>query len=135
MTESRNQRKKPYNPSLHPQKIVVVDDDAIIRDMMADILESEGYTPLLVRNGREALRLLQGPESYLVFLDLMMPTFSGKEVCAALDRQPDVRQRHILILMSALDSIEETARLDVDMLMPKPFVIEDVEEALQTYMP
>lgn len=134
MTESRNQRRKPQNPSAHPQKIVVVDDDAIIRDMMADILESEGYTPVLARNGQEALRLLQGPESYLVFLDLMMPTFSGKEVCAALANQPNVRQRHILILMSALDNIEETAHLDVDMLMPKPFVIEDVEEALATYM-
>lgn len=132
--QSRNQRRKTPDPSIKPQKIVVVDDDPIIRDMMADLLESEGYTPVLARNGQEALRLLQGPESYLVFLDLMMPTVSGKDVCVSLAIQPHVRQRHILVLMSAMDNLEEIASLDVDMIMPKPFVIEDLEEALQVYM-
>ncbi len=134
MTESHNQRRKTPDSPVRPQKIVVVDDDPIIRDMMADILESEGYATSLARNGQEALRLLQEPGNYLVFLDLMMPTFSGKDVCAALSTQPQVRQRHILILMSAMDSREETDQLDVDMVMAKPFVIEDVEEVLEMYM-
>src|SRR5258707_4150623 len=112
MAQSHNQRRKTPNPSIKPRRILVVDDDPIIRDMMADLLESEGHTPVFARNGQEALRLLQGPESYLVFLDLMMPTFSGKEVCAVLATQPHVRQRNILILMSAMDSIPETAILD-----------------------
>ena len=134
MTQSHNQQRKTPDPSIRPRKIVVVDDDPIIRDMMGDLLESEGHTAVLVRNGQEALKLLQGPESYLVFLDLMMPTFSGKDVCAALASQPHVRQRHILILMSAMDNSAETASLDVDMIMPKPFVIEDVEAVLDAYM-
>ena len=113
---------------------MVVDDDPVIRDMMVDILECEGYTPDLARNGREALRILQGPESYLVFLDLLMPNFSGKEVCASLAAQPQVRQRHIMVLMSAMDMLEEISHLDIDMLMPKPFVVDDVEHVLQTYM-
>ena len=122
------------NQNNKARKVLVVDDDPIIRDMMVDLLESEGYTTTLARNGQEALHLLQGPESYLVFLDLMMPTFSGKDVCVALAAQPQVRQRHILVLMSAMDNFDETAFLDVDMLMPKPFVIEDLEEALEAYM-
>jgi CheY-like chemotaxis protein len=112
---------------------LVVDDDAIIRDMMVDILECEGYTPDLARNGQEALRLMQGSQSYLVFLDLMMPAFSGKEVCLYLDAHPALRQRHIIVLMSAMDSIDETASLDVDMVMPKPFVVSDVEEVLTRF--
>lgn len=134
MTQSRNQRRKTPDPSLKPQKILVVDDDPIIRDMMADLLESEGHACVSVRNGQEALRLLRGPTSYLVFLDLMMPAFSGKDVCAALAEQPQTRRRHILVLMSAMDNLAETASLDIDMVMPKPFVIEDLEEALETYM-
>jgi CheY-like chemotaxis protein len=121
-------------PLIRPQKVLVVDDDPIIRDMMGDILECEGYTPELARNGQEALLLLQGPQRYLVFLDLLMPVFSGKEVCASLAAHPQLRQRHVIVLMSALDSIEETATLDVDMVMPKPFLVKDVEEALETYM-
>ena len=102
--------------------------------MMVDMLECENYAPELARNGREALSLLQGPESYLVFLDLMMPMFSGKEVCEVLAANPQARSRHIIVLMSAMDNIEETYHLDVDMVMPKPFVVEDVEEALDVYM-
>lgn len=101
---------------------------------MTDILECEGYTPDLARDGQEALRLLQGPYNYLVFLDLLMPVFSGKDVCASLAAHPQIRQRHIIVLMSALDSAAETANLDIDMLMPKPFLVKDVEEALETYM-
>jgi two-component system, OmpR family, alkaline phosphatase synthesis response regulator PhoP len=113
---------------------LVVDDDPVIRDMMVDILECEGYATALARNGQEALRVLQAPESYLVFLDFLMPGFSGKEVCASLLAQPQTRQRHIIVLMSAMDMIDEAAGLDVDMVMPKPFVVDDVEEVLHTYM-
>lgn len=113
---------------------MVVDDDPVIRDMMVDILECEGYAPDLARNGQEALRALQTSESYLVFLDLLMPGFSGKEVCASLLAHPQTRQCHIIVLMSAMDMMDEAASLDVDMVMPKPFVVDDVEEVLHTYM-
>jgi CheY-like chemotaxis protein len=129
------QIQKIQPPLLQPQKVLVVDDDPVIRDMMLDILECEGYTPELARDGQEALRALQGPASYLVFLDLLMPHFSGKDVCASLAAQPQMRQRHIIVLMSAMDMIDETAGLDVDMVMPKPFVVENVEKVLKTYMP
>jgi len=135
MTQSRNQKRGTQNPPVQPQKVLVVDDDAVIRDMMVDILESEGYTPDLARNGQEALRLLRGPTSYLVFLDLMMPVFSGKDVCLELEAHPQVRRRHIIVVMSAMDYIDETYNLDIDMIMPKPFVVGDVEVALETYMP
>lgn len=125
-------RKNPRPIRL--QKVLVVDDDPVIRDMMMDILECEGYTPELARDGREALRILNGPDNYLVFLDLLMPTFNGKELCLALTAQPQVRRRHVIVLMSALDTLEETLNLDVDMVMSKPFVVENVEEALEAYM-
>ena len=54
--------------SSRPPSILVVDDDAIIRDMMVDILE--GYPIATARNGREALDKLSDGNSYLVFLDL-----------------------------------------------------------------
>jgi CheY-like chemotaxis protein len=129
-----NRIRKMKNPLIQPQKVLVVDDDPVIRDMMADILASEGYTSESARNGQEALSILQSPTSYLVFLDLMMPAFGGKEVCASLATQPQVRARHILVLMSAMDNMQETSSLDVDMIMPKPFVVDDVGEVLEMYM-
>lgn len=134
MNQSRNQKRKMKKPVIQPHKILVVDDDPIIRDMMVDILESEGYTPDLARNGHEALAALQIPESHLIFLDLMMPDFSGRDVCNTLAAHPLLRQRHVIVLMSAMDRIEETHNLDVDMVMPKPFLVDDVSEILDTYM-
>jgi CheY-like chemotaxis protein len=117
-----------------PTKVLVVDDDPVIRDMMVDILEFEGYPIRVARNGNEALEQMRGEESYLVFLDLLMPIVSGKDVCDILDKDPPLRSRHIIILMSALDRLEEASALNIDGVMPKPFLVDDVVNAIQPYM-
>jgi CheY-like chemotaxis protein len=122
------------NQNNQTRKILVVDDDPVIRDMMADILEFEGYTISIARNGFEALQLLRSDENYLIFLDIMMPTMSGKEVCTVLEADTHLRKRHIIILMSAMDNLEEAASLQVDAILQKPFVVEDVIDILEPYM-
>ncbi len=120
------------NASLH--KVLVVDDDPIIREMMSDILESEGYAVTTARNGFEALELLHGDEPYLVFLDVMMPNVDGREVCERLDADPHTRRRHAIILMSALDRLSEVTSCKVEGIIPKPFVVEDVLDVVERYM-
>jgi len=115
-----------FHSTPHPRNILVVDDDPVIRDMMVDILELEGYTVRLARNGLDALDILRGDEPYLVFLDLMMPVLNGKELCQILDVEPELRARHIIVLMSAMDKMDEALTLNVDALMPKPFSVDDV---------
>ena len=116
------------------RKILVVDDDPVIRDMMADILEFEGYSISIARNGAEALQLLRSGEEYLVFLDIMMPVMSGRELCALIEADPHLRERHRIILMSAIDNLEEAATLEVDAILQKPFVVDDVIDILEPYM-
>lgn len=134
MSQNWSQRRRAEKPAARLQNILIVDDDPVIRDMMVDILESEGYAPSLARNGQEALQILHTQDNYLVFLDLMMPGYSGRDVCMALVSQPELRQRHVLVLMSAMDKIGETHDLDVDMVMAKPFVVDDVSAVLELYM-
>jgi CheY-like chemotaxis protein len=122
------------NQNNQTRKILVVDDDPVIRDMMADILEFEGYTISVARNGSEALHLLRSDENYLVFLDIMMPAMSGKELCAIIEADPHLRERHSIILMSAMDNLEEAASFRVDAILQKPFVVEDVIDILEPYM-
>jgi CheY-like chemotaxis protein len=116
------------------RKVLVVDDDPIIRDMMVDMLEYEGYSLRVARNGLEALKALRGEEDYLVFLDVMMPMMSGKEVCEQLEAEPATRQRHKIFLMSALDKLDEVTSCKVDGIITKPFVVDDVLLALQGYL-
>jgi CheY-like chemotaxis protein len=122
------------NQNNKARKVLVVDDDPIIRDMMADILDFEGYTISVARNGHEALQILRSEEDFLVFLDIMMPGMSGKELCDVLEVDPHLRERHIIVLMSAVDNLEEAALLKVDAILQKPFVVEDVITMLEPYM-
>lgn len=114
--------------------ILVVDDDPIIRDMMIDILSLEGYPIEVARNGLEALEKLHGAENYLVFLDLMMPGVDGYAVCTHLNEEPHIRNRHIIILMSAIDNLAIAKSLLVNGVMPKPFSVEDVLKVVEPYM-
>jgi CheY-like chemotaxis protein len=116
------------------RKILVVDDDPVIRDMMADILDFEGHSIVVARNGNEALQLLRSDQDFLVFLDIMMPGMNGKELCAVLESDPHLRKRHIIILMSAMDNLEEASSLKVEAILRKPFVVDDVIDILEPYL-
>ncbi|GHO44119.1 response regulator [Ktedonospora formicarum] len=117
-----------------PQEILVVDDDPIIRDMMVDILSFENFPISIARNGREALEKMREGRGYLVFMDMLMPVMDGREVCRELLLEPDVRSRHVIVLMSALDNLVEVAPLNVDATMPKPFSVDDVLHVIEPYM-
>ena len=118
-----------------PRTVLVVDDDAVIRTMMAEIMDFEGYPTRLARNGMEALEFLRGEDSYVVFLDVMMPGMDGIQLCQILEGEPQVRNRHIIILMSALDTLTDIpAALDINATMPKPFTVDDVFNIIGPYM-
>ncbi len=121
------------NSKQAPEKILVVDDDPVIRDMMQDMLEMEGYDMRLARNGKEALEVLQGQEKYLVFLDLMMPIMDGSMLCQVL-RERGERQRHTIVIMSAKDNLPEVEDLHPDATMPKPFIVDDVLAYIEQYI-
>ena len=115
-----------------PANILVVDDDAVIRDMMVDILEGHAITT--ARNGREALDKLSSGKQYLVFLDLMMPIMTGEELCQRLNAEPQLRVLHKIVLMSAADQLDHAKALGVDAMMRKPFEFEDVMAMVEQYM-
>lgn len=117
-----------------PTKVLVVDDDPVMRDMMVDMLDFEGYPVHVVRNGNDALNILRGEGNFLVFLDLMMPGLSGKDVCTILDAEPQVRNRHVIVLMTAMDKLDEAQTLRIDKLIFKPFVVEDVMNVIEKFM-
>ena len=117
-----------------PRSILVVDDDPVIRDMMVDILSFEEYPVAVARNGREALEKLRGKESYLVFLDLMMPVMDGREFCQHFSADPSLRSRHKIVIMSAMDKMSEAASLPTHGTLPKPFSVDDVIRIMQPLM-
>src|SRR5438552_202636 len=80
--------------------VLVVEDDADIRESLGTILEEEGYGVVTTRNGREALSYLRSgrPRPSLILLDLLMPVMSGAEFRAEQERDPALADIPVVVL-------------------------------------
>ncbi|MCK4532079.1 MAG: response regulator, partial [Candidatus Aenigmarchaeota archaeon] len=63
------------------KKIMVVDDEESLIELVTAVLEQEGYEIITAMNGEEALERLKTEKPDLILLDMMMPGMSGREVC------------------------------------------------------
>lgn len=85
-------------------KILIVDDEPALVDVLEEHLQSEGYDTVHAYSGEESLALLAKFVPDLVILDLMLPGMDGYEVCRLM--QADVRLNHIpVIMLTARDAI------------------------------
>lgn len=83
--------------------VLVVDDDEAIRETVRTILEEAGYTVYEAPDGEPALqRLRKHPQGMVVLLDLNMPGMDGFAVLHALADDPDLAQRHAIIVFTSL---------------------------------
>ena len=73
------------------KKIIVADDEELIRRLVSDFLSAEGYEPLQADDGDVALKLFEeNPDTALMILDIMMPNVDGWEVCRRVRESSDV---------------------------------------------
>ena len=106
-------------------KILIVEDDNYINNMIKDALEIAGYDCIQAFSGTEGLLLMkESPE--LVILDLMLPGKNGEEVIRQIKSESDTP----VIVVSAKDSVDskiELLRLGADDYLTKPFDIKELE--------
>ncbi len=121
---SRSSSGTPFPQPAQGELILVVDDEANVRDLLSTVLLNHGYQVLLARDGVEGLRLFSAaPDQIdLVLTDLHMPNSSGQSFADLLRPiRPDVR----ILFMSGLDSneggFEPGAVRSHDPFLLKPF--------------
>ena len=90
-------------------KLLVVDDNALNRDLLARRLQREGHTVSLAEDGRRALALIGAEPFDLVLLDLIMPEMNGYEVLQRLKGDPAHRDIPVIVI-SALDELDSVVR-------------------------
>jgi CheY-like chemotaxis protein len=78
--------------------VLVVDDDAEIRETLSALLEHEGYTVLSAENGKQALEHLHQTTPSCVLLDLMMPVMSGWEVLEEVQESAELSTIPIVVV-------------------------------------
>ena len=102
--------------------VLVVDDDADIRELLVGMLTDEGYTAESAPNGRDALAILDRWRADAIVLDLMMPVMDGWTFVERLRERG--REIPIVIISAAGELGRHAARLGVTEIVEKPFDIE-----------
>ncbi|MBA3819464.1 MAG: response regulator [Deltaproteobacteria bacterium] len=92
--------------------VLVVDDDDVLRDTVAEALEDAGYLVERAENGREALVKMRLGPPCIVLLDLMMPVMDGWEVVTEMDRDPRLAGVPVCVV-SAQDRIAPPRNIGV----------------------
>jgi CheY-like chemotaxis protein len=108
-----------------PRRILVVDDDKNVREVLSELLAREGYDVSSACDGQDALRkvLMEWPQ--LIILDLEMPRMSGWEFLEVQAEHRSLARIPVLVI-SAFDHT-----LDVAAVLPKPFQVVDILAAVR----
>ena len=103
-------------------KVLVVDDEAIIRHLMVRVLADLGHQVIEASSGEEALRLVDEEQPDLILLDIMMPGVSGIEVCRQLraNRRSETIPIIVVSGANAKQGLEESIIAGADDFLAKP---------------
>ncbi len=109
-------------------KILIVDDEKDIVDLVAYNLEKEGHAVLKAYDGETAMQIARTRMPQLVILDLMLPGIQGLEVCKRLRRDPSTAAIPIIMLTARGEEIDRILGLEVgaDDYVTKPFSVKEL---------
>jgi len=126
----------PGIPSPPDVKILLADDDGIIRQMLGDALRFKGYTVLEAEDGPATLAAVERERPHLVLLDIVMPGLDGFEVCRRLKADPATRPIPVVLITAMDDRTLQRRAFDAgaEMALQKPAeitgILRTVEAAL-----
>src|SRR5262249_33833569 len=118
-------RRRGITMTASPDRILVAEDEAPLRDFICRNLQARGFTVFEAASGLEAMALWEREQPDLLLLDLMMPHMDGLEVCRRVREQSTVP----IIVLTALDAeSDKVAALDLgaDDYLTKPFGVEEL---------
>jgi len=105
---------------LNSRKVLIVDDDAKIVDIVQLYLKRDGYKVMVAYNGKDALKIARETRPDLIVLDLMLPGMDGLEVCRTIREESDIP----IIMLTAKTTEEDRLKgldLGADDYVTKPF--------------
>ncbi len=119
------------------RKILVVDDEALNRDVIRKVLTKEGFFILEASNGKESLEVLKYNSIDLILMDIMMPIMDGFKAIEAIKKQTLYENLPIIAITALSDTQthQKALKLGAKMLIAKPFklplLIDSVKSALK----
>jgi len=119
-------------------RILLIDDDDLLREAICDLLESEGYEVTAAEDGNRGLESFQAARPEIVITDIMMPDRNGIETIVALS-QENPQPRIIAISggggqLDSLSYLKMAERLGADRVLEKPFRAKVLLEAVESLL-
>src|SRR5262249_54388366 len=112
--------------------VLVIDDDAEIRQALAELLEDEEYQVLLAANGKEALDVIAaGPRPDVILLDVMMPVMDGWHFLSARLKHPELVEVPIIIISAGQEAERDARKVGVFEVARKPLHVDDLIQRIE----
>jgi CheY-like chemotaxis protein len=113
-------------------KVLVVDDEALLRAILQDGLEAAGHQAIVADSGRIALEIAKIDRPDCVLLDVMMPGMDGYETCAAFKADPDLAPIPIILVSATTDLrvVDRAEEVGAAGVLPKPIPFEQLQHAV-----
>lgn len=118
------------------KKILIVDDEIDVVEVVTVLLEHEGYELLKAYDGQEALDIIEEVVPDLVILDIMMPKIDGVEVCRRMRENEKMADIPIVMFSAKLSAIDKKESFDAgaDGFISKPFNARGFIAGIKTYL-
>ncbi|RJQ55740.1 MAG: sigma-54-dependent Fis family transcriptional regulator [Nitrospiraceae bacterium] len=113
------------------QRILVIDDEASIRELLKDFLTGKGFEVLTASDGASGINLLKSEKFDLMLLDLMMPGMNGLDVLREVDSEKIDTSSIMITAYASVPTAVEAMKLGAFDYITKPFVLEDVYMAIK----
>ena len=115
-------------------KLLVVDDDKAITDMLADMLLNSGYDVVVAYDGEEALLKVDKENPDIIILDLLLPKLNGFEVLKKIKENTNNKWMPVIIVSAKneLESVQKCYELEADHYLTKPCPLDRVLKGVET---
>jgi CheY-like chemotaxis protein len=114
--------------------VLVIEDHADLREMLAVLLESEGFGVQTASNGAEALKCLDDARPSVILLDLMMPVMTGDEFRERQLADPRYRDVPVICMTAAHDGRDRAKRIRADVYFQKPVDFDRLLDAVREHV-
>lgn len=115
-------------------KILVVDDDSGIGEMLKTLLEFYGYEVFVTEKPLETQEMILKHNIDLVLLDMLISGVNGTDVCAALRKNPQTRDTPVLMMSALHDAGPKCKEAGANDFIAKPFEMEDLTEKINAIL-
>lgn len=118
----------------HSQRVLVADDDPIIRRLITAAVQREGFETVVANDGREAYRILQSDANFrAAIFDMMMPHLQGLDVIRFMRTEKRLMRIPVMMMTSekSLNLMAESFSAGATLFLRKPFTAEQLQSTLR----